>query len=147
MTSPSERVFETYIRTTPDELWHALTDGSYTQQYYYGIPVESTWQVGAPYRYATPMGSLVEGEVLAVAAPHQLDTTFRALFQPGMGDMPISQVSWAIEQLGEACKLTLTHSGLDPASPYTAAILGGWSQILASLKTLLETGRPLAIAA
>ncbi len=147
MSSPSERVFETYIRTTPDELWRALTDGSYTQQYYYGIPVESTWQVGAPYHYATPGGNLVEGEVLAVAAPYQLDTTFRALFQPGMADLPISRVRWAIEQLGETCKLTLTHSGLDPASPYTAAIMSGWSQILAGLKTLLETGRPLAIAA
>jgi uncharacterized protein YndB with AHSA1/START domain len=138
-------VFESYIRTTPDELWRALTDGSITPQYYYGIPVESTWEVGAPYRYATPAGSLVEGEVLAAEAPFRLETTFQATFQPGMADMRPSHVSWAIAPLGETCKLTLTHSGLDSGSPFTPAILGGWAVILSGLKTLLETGTPLVI--
>jgi uncharacterized protein YndB with AHSA1/START domain len=142
-----DHVFETYIRTTPDALWQALTDGNITPQYYYGIPVESSWEVGAPYRYATPAGSLVEGEVLAVEAPVHLETTFRAAFQPGMADMPSSRVNWQIVALGEACKLTLTHSELDDASPFAPAILGGWSLILSSLKTWLETGEPLRVAA
>jgi uncharacterized protein YndB with AHSA1/START domain len=140
-----EHVFESYIRTTPEELWRALTDGSVTPQYYYGIPVESTWEVGAPYRYATPAGNLVEGEVLAVEARSHLAMTFRAAFQPGMAAMPPSRVNWAIVPLGETCKLTLTHSGLDSASPFTPAILGGWAVILSGLKTLLETGTPLVI--
>lgn len=142
-----DHVFESYIRTTPEELWRALTDGSLTTQYYYGIPVESTWEVGAPYRYATPAGSLVEGEVLATEAPFRLETTFRAAFQPGMAEMPTSRVSWAITPLGTACKLTLTHSDLDPASPFGPAILGGWTVILSGLKTLLETGEPLVLNA
>lgn len=143
----SKHVFESYIRATPDELWRALTDGTVTAQYYYGIPVESTWQVGAPYRYATPAGSLVEGEVLAMEAPLRLETSFRAAFQPGMADMPPSRVSWAITPLGTACKLTLTHSDLDPASPHAQAILGGWPVILSGLKTFLETGEPLVLNA
>jgi uncharacterized protein YndB with AHSA1/START domain len=142
-----DHVFESYIRTSPEALWRALTDGAITPQYYYGIPVESTWEVGAPYRYATPAGSLVEGEVLAVVAPHQLDTTFRAFFQPGMGELPTSRVSWTITPLGTACKLTLTHSDLDPASSHAQAILGGWPVILSGLKTLLETGEPLVLSA
>ncbi|MBC8163848.1 MAG: SRPBCC family protein [Roseiflexaceae bacterium] len=143
-TSPSQ-VFESYIRTTPAQLWQALTDGALTQQYYYGISVESTWQPGAPYRYATPAGSLIEGEVLEVEAPRRLMTTFRPLWQPGMADLPESTVTWVIEPMGEASKLTLIHTGLDPANPLTGAIMGGWNQILSGLKTLLETGRPLAV--
>jgi uncharacterized protein YndB with AHSA1/START domain len=140
-----EHVFESYIRTSPEALWRALTDGSVTPQYYYGIPVEASWEVGTPYRYATPAGSLVEGDVLAVEAPTRLEMTFRAAFQPGMAAMPPSRVSWAIVPMGEACKLTLTHSGLDSASPFAPAILGGWAVILSGLKTLLETGTPLVI--
>jgi uncharacterized protein YndB with AHSA1/START domain len=140
-----DHVFESYIRTTPEALWRALTDGTVTPQYYYGVAVESTWEVGAPYRYATPVGSLVEGEVLAAEAPFRLETTFRAAFQPGMAEMPPSHVSWTIDPLSETCKLTLTHSGLDTASPFSPAILGGWAVILSSLKTLLETGTPLVI--
>lgn len=145
MSNP--HVFEMYIRTTPEALWNALTDGSITPHYYYGIPVESTWEVGAPYRYATPAGSLVEGRVLEVVAPQRLATTFRAAFAPGMADMPASQVHWEITPLGEAVKLTLTHTDLPADSPFTPAILGGWSVILSGLKTLLETGQPLVITA
>jgi uncharacterized protein YndB with AHSA1/START domain len=142
-----DHVFESYIRTSPEALWRALIDGAITAQYYYGIPVESTWEVGAPYRYATPAGSLVEGEVLEASAPQRLDTTFRAFFQPGMGELPTSHVSWAITPLGTACKLTLTHRNLDPTSPHAQAILGGWAVILSGLKTLLETGEPLVLSA
>lgn len=139
--------FELYIRTTPEELWRALTDGSLTPHYYYGIPVESTWEVGAPYRYATPAGSLVEGEILAAEPSLRLETTFRAAFQPGMSAMSPSRVGWAIAPLGTACKLTLTHCDLDPASPHAQAILAGWAVILSGLKTLLETGEPLMLSA
>lgn len=147
VVSDHDHMIETYIRTTPDALWQALTDGTITQQYYYGIAVESTWEVGTSYRYAIPTGSIVEGEILAVEVARLLDTTFRAAFQPGMADMPTSRVIWEITALGETCKLTLTHRNLDPTSPFTPVILSGWAVILSSLKTLLETGRPLVINA
>jgi uncharacterized protein YndB with AHSA1/START domain/predicted transcriptional regulator len=146
MSERPTRVFEIYIRTTPEQLWRALTDGALTPQYYVGTRVESTWEPGAPYSYLTPDGvALLVGEVLEVDPPRRLVTTFQPTWGTPEENQP-SKVTWAIEPHGPSCRVTVTHEGLDPASALTPQLASGWAEILSGLKTLLETGEPLVIA-
>ncbi|NJK78399.1 MAG: helix-turn-helix domain-containing protein [Chloroflexaceae bacterium] len=144
MEQKHTHVFEIFIRTTPEQLWQALTDGSITPQYYFGSSVQSTWQPGATYTYPQPNGgTFVEGEVLEIDPPRRLVTTFRALWREDALDMPTSKVTWQIEPVHDVCKLTMTHDDLVPNHPVTENIITGWSHIISGLKTLLETGQPL----
>ncbi|MEQ1764899.1 MAG: metalloregulator ArsR/SmtB family transcription factor [Pyrinomonadaceae bacterium] len=142
----TKHVLEVYIRTTPERLWQALTDGSLTEKYYYGTRVDSDWTPGATYQYLTPDGtSMLDGRVLEAEPPKRLVTTFNAHWDPRIGEVPESTVAYEITQLGEACKLTLVHSDLVPGHPLTEGVYRGWQEILSGLKTLLETGEPLVI--
>lgn len=146
MTQQQPRIFEIFIRTTPERLWQALTDGEVTQGYYFGSRVQSTWEVGAAYHYPNPAGgNYVEGEVLEIDPPRRLVATFRPVFDPYTDDFAPSTVTWQIEPMGRACKLTLTHEGLNIDDPLTQGLITGWAQILSGLKTLLETGEPLVM--
>jgi uncharacterized protein YndB with AHSA1/START domain len=146
MAEKPTHVFQIYIRTTPENLWRALTDGAITQQYYFGTRVESSWESGALYRCLMPDGSaMVEGQVLEIDPPRRLVTTFMPLWTGSAEGAAPSRVTWEIEPVGDACKLTLTHDDLDPNAPMTQGVVDGWTQILSSLKTLLETGKPLVI--
>ena len=146
MTERPARVFEIFIRSTPEQIWQALTDGALTPQYYVGARVESSWTVGAPYSYITPDGvALISGEILEITPPHRLVTTFSPSFGT-VEDARPSKVTWAIESTGPTCRVTVTHEGLDIASALTPQLVTGWAQILSGLKTLLETGEPLVIA-
>jgi uncharacterized protein YndB with AHSA1/START domain/DNA-binding transcriptional ArsR family regulator len=143
MTAKQAHVYEVFIRTTPERLWRALTDGEITRQYYYGARVESDWQPGSSYAYRGPDGgSMIDGEVVESDPPRRLVTTFRAAWADGS----ISTVTWEIAPAGEVCKLTLTHEGLDTATPLGQNVRDGWARIISGLKTLLETGEPLALA-
>ena len=142
----TKHVLEVYIRTTPEKLWQALTDGSFTEKYYYGTRVESDWKTGSEYRYLTPDGTtMVNGRVVESDPPNKLVTTFNPHWDPRIGDVPESTVTFEITQLGEACKLTLIHSDLLPGHMLTEGVYRGWQEILSGLKTLLETGSPLII--
>jgi uncharacterized protein YndB with AHSA1/START domain len=147
MEGTPAHVYEIYIRTTPDRLWHALTDPELTRQYFFGSPARSDWQPGSPYVFAGPdgSGSMVEGEVLEAEPPRRLVLSWRATWGPEVADMPASTVTWTIEPVGDSCKLTLQHGGLDPAHPATQGITSTWAQIISSLKSLLETGQPLPV--
>jgi uncharacterized protein YndB with AHSA1/START domain/DNA-binding transcriptional ArsR family regulator len=137
-------VMQIFIRTTPERLWQALTDGNLSQQYYFGTRVESTWQHGAPYRYVQGDGaSLIEGQVLEATPPHKLVTTFVPLWQ---GTSPVQEaiVTFEIVPEGNVCKLTVTHDNVHAGVPVAAGFVEGWSRILSGLKTLLETGEALA---
>jgi len=137
-------VHQVFIRTTPERLWQALTDGTLTRRYYFGTAVESTWAPGAPYRYRRDDGApMIEGEVLAADPPRRLVTTFRPMWDADGVAPATSRVTFEIEPLGDACKLTLTHEGLTDAA--AVGLNDGWSRILSGLKTLLETGEPLTI--
>jgi DNA-binding transcriptional ArsR family regulator/uncharacterized protein YndB with AHSA1/START domain len=139
-------VFQVFIRTTPEKLWQALTDGTITPQYYFGTVVKSTWQVNAPYQYLTTDGvALVEGEVIESIPPRKLVTTFMPRYVGDGAPEVKSVVIWEIEPMGATCKLTLTHNDLPATHPATASILDGWTRILSGLKTLLETGEPLPL--
>lgn len=142
----AKHVLEVYIRTTPEKLWQALTDGSFTEKYYYGTKVESDWKNGSDYRYLTPDGAaMITGRVIECDEPNKLVTSFNPHWDPSMGDVPESTVTFEVTKLGEACKLTLIHSDLIPGNMLTEGVYRGWQEILSGLKTLLETGEPLII--
>ena len=145
MDNGQTSVYELYIRTTPERLWQAITDGEMTQQYYFGSAVASDWTPGARFEMTSPDGSevWVEGEVLEVDPPRRLAQTFKARWDEEMEQQEPSRVTWEIEPHGDACRLRVTHDGLSDAS--ARRVGGGWPQILSGLKTLLETGKPLAL--
>lgn len=140
-------VFEVYIRTTPQQLWQALTNGAITPYYYFGSRVEGEWSLGGAYRYVNQdNGLLLQGEVLEVEPLRRLVTTFQPRWQDELSTMPASKVTWEIEPFGAICKLSLTHDELDvTAYPAAQGIISGWNQILSGLKTFLETGEPLPL--
>jgi uncharacterized protein YndB with AHSA1/START domain len=141
MTERPDFVLETYIRTTPAELWDAIVNAEKTSQYYYGGRVEADLKVGGHFRYFTPEGDVnLDGEILEIVPLKRLVTTFNA--QWAAEGAETTRVSYEIEPMGEVCRLTLTHYEFEKAR---AGVETGWPRILAGLKTLLETGRPLSI--
>ena len=145
MTAPAQ-VYEIYIRTSPERLWQALTDGELTKQYYYGTEIRSDMQVGSPFRYFDGEENvLLDGQILEIDPPRRLVTTFTALWSPDVAADPPSKLTWEIEQMGEACRLRMIHDGLVADSATMHEVAGGWSHILSGLKTLLETGTPLVV--
>jgi uncharacterized protein YndB with AHSA1/START domain len=149
MTAQATQVYSVFVRTTPEQLWAAITKPEFTTKYFYGSIIESTFEPGAPYNGWSGDRSqqYVEGEVVEATPPSKLVTTWRALYDPETAAEPLSRVTWEIEPAGEGVvKLTVVHDELE-ASPKTAEnVAGGWSYVLSGLKTLLETGTPLAAA-
>lgn len=140
MSEKPNFVLETYIRTTPGALWDAIVNPQMTAQYYYGARVQPDLRVGGRFYYVDPDGEMnLDGEVVEIVPEKKLVTTFRALWAP---DGAVTRVQYEIEQLGETCKLTLTHFD---AAAAKAGVESGWPMIMAGLKTLLETGTPLVL--
>jgi uncharacterized protein YndB with AHSA1/START domain len=141
-TQTTRLVHEIYIRTTPERLFAALTDGELTRQYYMGTRVQSDWVAGSGYTYAYPNGeTMIDGQVLEIDPPKRLVLSFHPLFTGH--DTGTSRVTHEIEQIGDVCRLTLIHDDLDPQG--AGGINSGWAQILSSLKSLLETGQALDV--
>ncbi|HEY6310052.1 MAG TPA: SRPBCC domain-containing protein [Streptosporangiaceae bacterium] len=138
-----EKVFEIYIRTTPERLWEAITDPVIRTKYQFGASIESDWTEGSRYRlgHRAAGRSLVEGENLVVERPNRLVQTMRALWGPDAERAGTSRVTWEIEPVGDSCRLTVVHDQLAPDAP--AELYGGWPMILSGLKTWLETGETL----
>jgi uncharacterized protein YndB with AHSA1/START domain/DNA-binding transcriptional ArsR family regulator len=145
MGRPSH-VYEVYIRTTPQELWDAITRPELTRQYFYGSSVESDWKVGSPVIHRMANGSIaLEGTIVEAVPPRRLVTTFVMVHdEEARRDRP-SRVTWEIEPLGAVCKLTVTHDDFDGETRTYRQVARGWNPVLSGLKTLLETGEPLAI--
>jgi uncharacterized protein YndB with AHSA1/START domain/DNA-binding transcriptional ArsR family regulator len=143
LESPMEKVFEIYIRTTPERLWDAITDPATRQKYHFGSSIESDWTAGSTYRLGHPAAEhlLIEGENLEVDPPRRLVQTMRALWGPDAERAGTSRVTWEIEPVGDSCRLTLIHDQLAPDAP--SELYGGWPMILSGLKTWLETGQTL----
>lgn len=147
MSERPTHIFQVFIRTTPERLWQAITDGAMTAQYYFGSRVESRWENGAPYAYIQPdNATLLDGEILECDPPHRLVTTFIAKWRPDAVTLPPSKVTYEITAMGNACKLTVIHEDLDNTHAMSAGIIEGWNLILSGLKTLIETGEPLIIS-
>ena len=138
-----EKVFEIYIKTTPERLWEAITNPELRAKYSFGVGVESDWTNGSPYRAEHPRAGMAisEGENLEVDAPRRLVQTFNALWSDEVRAAGTSRVTWDIEQVEDSCRLTVTHDQLPEG--VNNQIYGGWPMILSGLKTLLETGEEL----
>jgi uncharacterized protein YndB with AHSA1/START domain len=139
-----EFIYVSYIATTPERLWSALTEGEFTKIYWYGRRIESDWTVGSPVRFFDGDSQDVtdSGVVLAYEPPRHLAYTFRTELGPAGQSTDYSRVSFTIEPDGDVVKLTLVHDEL-PDEETAAGFREGWSPILSSLKTYLETGKPL----
>ncbi len=143
--SKHEFVYVSYIATTPEKLWQALTSGEFTRKYWFDRRIESDWRAGSPVRFYDGDSEVVtdDGVVLESTPPSRLSYTFRPL-GGGPGDPwnVYSRVTFTIEPQEGAVKLTLVHDEL-PSEEMAAGFREGWAPILSSLKTFLETGKPL----
>jgi uncharacterized protein YndB with AHSA1/START domain len=142
--SKPEFVYTTYIETSAEKLWHALTDGDFTERYWFGHRAASDWKVGSLFRFAKQGKPTIEGKVLESDPPRRLAYTW----DPRSTDAErerTSRVTFDIEPRGKVVKLTVTHDNLDEGGKTFRDISGGWPMVLASLKSILETGRVLTI--
>jgi uncharacterized protein YndB with AHSA1/START domain len=141
----SRFVYVTYIRTTPEKLWQALIDPEFTRRYWVGTWQESAWEAGASWRIMIPDGRVADsGKVLEIEPGRRLVLSWRNEFKPELREEGYSRLTYELEQQGESVKLTVIHEIDKPASKFIEAVSGGWPHILASLKSLLETGESLA---
>jgi uncharacterized protein YndB with AHSA1/START domain len=137
-----EKIFEIYIRTTPELLWEAITDPEIRSKYNFGARVVSDWTVGARAEMQTPDGGLLgDGEVLEVDPPRRLVQTMQALWDEDVRREGTSRVTWDIEQVEDSCRLRVTHDQLRDGA--NDQLYGGWPMILSGLKTWLESGELL----
>ncbi len=138
-----EKVFEIYIKTTPERLWQAITDSEMRSKYTFGVGIESDWTQGSRYQAAHPNGPtpISEGENLEVDPPRRLVQSFNALWGEDVKSEGTSRVTWEIEPVADSCRLTVTHDQLREDA--NDQLYGGWPMILSGLKTLLETGETL----
>jgi uncharacterized protein YndB with AHSA1/START domain/DNA-binding transcriptional ArsR family regulator len=143
LESPMEKVFEIYIKTTPERLWQAITSSEIRSKYHFGNTISSDWAPGSRFEMGHPGfdGLLAEGENLEVDPPRRLVQRLAFLWSDDAKAVGTSRVTWEIEPVGDSCRLTLTHDQLrDGASE---ELYGGWPMILSGLKTWLETGELL----
>ena len=143
LEAPMEKVFEIYIRTTPERLWEAITDPTIREKYHFGAGAHSDWTRGSSYQLRHPGadGPLAEGENLEVDAPRRLVQSMNVRWSAEAAAEATSRVTWEIEPVGDSCRLTVTHDQLREGGP--EEIYGGWPMILSGLKTWLETGEIL----
>jgi uncharacterized protein YndB with AHSA1/START domain/DNA-binding transcriptional ArsR family regulator len=139
-----EKVFEIYIKTTPEQLWQAIVDPEMRAKYTFGVGVYSDWAPGSSYvsratsATIAPAMPIAEGENLEVDPPRRLVQSFRALWGEDVKREGTSRVTWEIEPVADSCRLTVTHDQLREGA--NSQLYGGWPMVLSGLKTLLETG-------
>jgi uncharacterized protein YndB with AHSA1/START domain len=138
-----EKVFELYIRTTPERLWEAITDPEIRSKYNFGAGITSDWKPGSRYVMGAPgaPGPLGDGEILEVDPPRRLVQTMTALWSDEVKSEGETRITWDIEPVGDSCRLTVTHDQLREGA--NEELFGGWPMILSGLKTWLETGELL----
>jgi uncharacterized protein YndB with AHSA1/START domain len=137
-----EKVFEIYIKTTPERLWEAITDPTMRARYSFGVAVSSDWTAGSGYEATHSSGFRIsEGQNLEVDPPRRLVQSFTAVWSDDVKAEGTSRVTWEIEPVGTSCRLTVTHDQLRDGA--NDELYGGWPMILSGLKTLLESGELL----
>jgi uncharacterized protein YndB with AHSA1/START domain/biotin operon repressor len=143
LESPMEKVFEIYIKTTPERLWEAITDSEIRSKYQFGGRITSDWAPGSRFELGNPgaPGLLGEGENLEVDPPRRLVQSMVALWGEDVKSEGTSRITWEIEPIGDSCRLTVTHDQLREGA--NEQLYGGWPMILSGLKTWLETGELL----
>ena len=143
LENPMQKVFEIYIRTTPERLWEAITDSEIRSKYQFGMRISSDWTPGSRFEMSNPRagGLLGEGVNLELDPPRRLVQSMTALWSDEVKREGASRITWEIEPVGDSCRLTVTHDELREGA--NEQLYGGWPMILSGLKTWLETGELL----
>jgi uncharacterized protein YndB with AHSA1/START domain len=138
-------VYVTYIRATPEKIWDALTKPEFTKQYWFGAMLVSEWKQGAPWKIEFEDGRIADsGEILEIEKPKKIVIKWQNQFMPEMKAEGWSRCTIELEQAADAVKLSVVHEIDKDGSKFIQAVSGGWPKILSSLKSMLETGKPLA---
>jgi uncharacterized protein YndB with AHSA1/START domain len=132
----------TYIRTTPEKLWSALTnDVEFMKQYWFGVHCESQWTAGSSWKMVHGDGQITDaGEIVEAEPPRRLVIRWQNQFRPELKAEGESLCTMELEPSGTAVKLSITHTIEREPSKLIAAVSGGWPKIMSNLKSLLETG-------
>ena len=134
-------VYVTYIRTTPEKLWSALTDAEFMKQYWFGNHCESEWTPGSSWKNVYPDGRVTDvGEIVVAEPPRRLVIRWQHQDKPELKAEGPSLCTLEIEQSGTAVKLSVTHTMERDPSKLIEAVSGGWPKVISNLKSLLETG-------
>ena len=142
--SASKFVYVTYIRTTPEKLWRALKEPEFTRQYWCETVQECDWKKGATWKLVAPNGKLADaGEIIEIDPPKKLVLSWQNHLFPEANAEGFSRLTYELQPMGDSVKLSVTHEMERPDSQLIEKVSGGWPHILASLKSLLETGKPL----
>ena len=143
LESNMEKIFEIYIRTTPEALWSAITDPEIRARFQFGTKVESDWTPGSAYQvtHQAAPAPLIVGENLEVTPPTRLVQSAHFVWDDHSAAEGTSRVTWEISQVEDSCRLVVTHDQLRPDADQR--VWGGWPMILSGLKTWLETGLEL----
>ena len=136
-----EKVYEIYIKTTPEKLWHAITDTGMRRKWNFGAEVISDWKPGSRIEGSGGDALIFEGTVLEIDPPRRLVQSFTALWGEDVKSEGTSRVTWEITQVRDSCRLVVTHDRLPEGA--NAQLYGGWPMALSGIKTLLETGEIL----
>jgi uncharacterized protein YndB with AHSA1/START domain len=140
----SKFVYVTYIRTTPEKLWQALIDPEFTRKYWVETIQVSDWKKGSPWKLQTPDGRTADsGEVVEFEPPRRYAVTWRHELNAETAKEGYSRMACELEPQGTAVKLTIAHEMPVANSKLIEGVSGGWPMILASLKSLLETGESI----
>jgi uncharacterized protein YndB with AHSA1/START domain len=140
--SDSTFIYVTYIRTTPKELWRALTTPEFMAQYWLGATAEAEWRKGGPWKLVFPDGRVADaGEIVDFEPPRLLSIKWRNEWSEEFKAEGWSFCTMELEPTGEAVKLTVTHTMERENAKFIGAVGGGWPRILSNLKSLLETGQ------
>ena len=134
-------LYVTYIRTTKEKLWSALTDAEFMKQYWFGMHGESEWTEGSSWQLVNGEGQVLDaGEIVESIPPRRLVIRWRHQSRPELKAEGPSLCTIELEPFGGAIKLSITHSIEREGSKLIEAVSGGWPKILANLKSLIESG-------
>ena len=137
----SQFVYVTYIRTTPERLWEALTDPGFIRQYWFDTTVDSAWKPGSPWKMTHSDGTLTDsGQVLEIDPPRRMVILWRNEWSPELRAEGESVCTMELEPGGGVVRLSLTHTIEREPSAFIAAVSAAWPMVLSNLKSLLETG-------
>ena len=140
--SKTEFIYTTYIKTTPEKLWKAITTPEFQRQYWFGVTYETDWKIGSPWHMIYPDGRLTDsGEVVEFDAPKRLVLKWLNEWSEDLKAEGYSRCTMDIEPVDGAVKFTVTHTMERAESKFIGAVSGGWPRILSNLKSLLETGK------
>ena len=141
-SAESSFVYVTFIRTTPERLWSALTDAKQMKEYWLGMHIKTEWKTGAEWQMVFPDGQVADtGQILELERPKRIQLKWRNEFKPELKAEGFALCTMDLEPVGAAVRLTITHTIERADSKFIRAVSGGWPKILSNLKSLLETGQ------